>query len=281
MEIQKDKICINKKLSLLLGILFSILFLIIIIYSNKKSVSLFSRASINNSSRICAINIKTMKNTNNCCNDQELIKGYRCYLNNYSVNCNTKNVIKCGRDNCNNETGLCKNQPSIIISPSVKNSTPTPKSSIFPPKPRRLTPTQIPIPTVSPATLRLEVPWQFISNDNDYNASAHFDFYDGSVKKYYGFFYAYASDDKASKCEGTDIIKDYKSVTIGKPIFITELIPTLYLQSKRTDKGVELYFIYQSKRYDLVKFPKSTNTILVGIDNTRIPNVTKLACLKD
>ncbi len=161
-------------------------------------------------------------------------------------------------------------------------ATPIPKSIYrYRPKPRRLTPTRIPTPTFSPATLRLEVPWQLISNDNDYNASAHFDFYDGSVKKYYGFFYAFASDDKTTKCGGTDIIKDYKSFPIGGQIFITELIPTLYLKSERTDKGVELYFIYQSKRYDLVKFPKSTYIILVGIDNTRIPNVTKLACLED
>ena len=143
MEIKKEKICINKKFGLLLGILFSILVLIIISFSNKESISLSSRASRNNSSRICAIDIKTMKNTNNCCNDEELIKGNRCYLNNYSINCNTKNVVRCGRDNCNNETGLCKNQPSTITSLPVKNPTPTPKSSIFRPKPRRPTPTII------------------------------------------------------------------------------------------------------------------------------------------
>src|SRR3989344_7494754 len=161
-------------------------------------------------------------------------------------------------------------------------ATPIPKSIYrYRPKPRRPTPTQIPRPTVSPATLRLEVPWQLIANDNDYNASAHFDFYDGSVKKYYGFFYAFAGDgtNKSSEC-GTENLKKYKSAPIGKQIFITNLIPNFYLNSERTNNSTKLYFIYQSKRYDLFTFPKNANHILVGIDNTRIPDVTYIACLE-
>ncbi|MEK7078912.1 MAG: hypothetical protein AAB929_02480 [Patescibacteria group bacterium] len=134
MEKQKQKICINKKLFLLSGSLFSIFILITISYSNKKPISLFSRATENNFTGVCAIDIETMKNTNDCCNNEELIKGARCYLNNYSINCNTKSVVKCGRDNCNNETGLCKNQPNTISPPPVENPTPSPTFHVIKPE---------------------------------------------------------------------------------------------------------------------------------------------------
>ena len=123
MEITKKKFCISKRLLFLLGILFSIVILTTFVSYTKELITLFSKASENNAWRICAINIKTMKNTNNCCNNEELAKGYRCYLNGYSINCNTKNVVKCGHNNCNNTTGLCKDQPSTISPPPVKNPT--------------------------------------------------------------------------------------------------------------------------------------------------------------
>jgi hypothetical protein len=115
MEITKKKFCISKRLLFLLGILFSIVILTTLVFYTKESITLFSKASENNSSKICAIDLRRMKNTNNCCNNDELNKGYRCYRDYYSINCNTKDVVKCGRNNCNNETGLCKNQPSTIL----------------------------------------------------------------------------------------------------------------------------------------------------------------------
>ena len=149
MEITKKKFCISKKSLFLLGILFSIAILTIIVFYTKKSISLFSKASENNAWKICAINIKTMKNTNNCCNNDELNKGYRCYRDYYSINCNTKDVVKCGRDNCNNETGLCKGEKNIP-SPKTKGAT---KSDTF--KKRIVSPTSTPkpIPTAKPTQI--------------------------------------------------------------------------------------------------------------------------------
>lgn len=162
-------------------------------------------------------------------------------------------------------------------------ATPSPKSIYrYRPKSRRLTPTRpiptrILTPTINPENLTLQV--LAVEKNGEYIGDAHIDFYDGSVKKYYGFFYAFAGGE-TSQC-GTENLKKYKSAPIGKQIFITELIPTFYLKSERTNNGVILYFLYQQKRFDLFTFPKDANHIVVGIDNTRIPDVTYIACLED
>ena len=177
--------------------------------------------------------------------------------------------------------------PKILFSKAAYSTkitaTPSPKSIYrYRPKPRRPTPTRpvptrVLTPTINPKNLTLQV--LGVEKNGEYIGDAHIDFYDGSVKKYYGFFYAFAGD-ATSRC-GTESLKKYKSAPIGTPIFITELIPTFYLNSERTNNGVTLYFLYQQKRFDLFTFPKDTNAIVVGIDNTRIPDVTYIACLED
>ncbi|MDO9028308.1 MAG: hypothetical protein Q7U68_05545, partial [Candidatus Roizmanbacteria bacterium] len=128
---------------------------------------------------------------------------------------------------------------------------------------RMLTSTMMLTPTMNPKNLRLEV--LAVTMNGEYNGNAHIDFYDGSVKKYYGFFYAFAGD-QTSTCS----LDGYKIISIGKEILITELIPNFYLKSERTNDGVKLYFLYQQKKYDLFMMAKNANHILVGIDNTRI-----------
>ncbi|KKP66520.1 MAG: hypothetical protein UR68_C0012G0006 [Candidatus Roizmanbacteria bacterium GW2011_GWA2_35_19] len=116
----KDKFCINKKaILIIIGIS-----LLVIVSLFKKQISFKAKAEVQLNNSICGIDLQTMKTTSDCCNEPDKLNGYRCYINNYSIDCKTRNVIKC---KCDNISGKC----SENITPTnqiLKTPTPTPVS---------------------------------------------------------------------------------------------------------------------------------------------------------
>lgn len=188
----------------------------------------------------------------------------------YQFACGSKDSRYWKCDGACTKEGICE---KIIEFPFYTQT--TPNTSTPTPKPI-LIPTRMLTPIINPKNnLRLQV--LAVQKSGEYIGDAHIDFYDNSVKKYYGFLYAYAGDE-TTECYGND---GYKIAPIGEVISITERIPTFSLKSERTSNGVTLYFLYQQKRYDLFTMAKNANHIRIGIDNSNIPNVEKIACLED
>lgn len=216
------------------------------------------------------------------CSYQEKNAGrFKCFqivgeLNYYQFACGSKDSRYWKCDGGCTKDNVCE---KIITTPFYTQIAPTPTSKPILTPIRIFSPTMNPIlilsPTINPNDLRLQV--LAVKKNGEYIGDAHIDFYDNSVKKYYGFFYAFAGDE-TTECHGND---GYKITPIGEVISITERIPTFSLKSERTSNGVTLYFLYQQKRYDLFTMAKNANHIVIGISNTNIPNVAKIACLED
>ena len=145
-----------------------------------------------------------------------------------------------------------------------------------------ITPTPIPSPTS--ILMRLDVPPEAVYISN-YNGDAHFDFYLGNVKKYYGFFSAESSPKRYNNpCQ-----EGY-----GPKVYIGETIeiPTVdgiefYFKSTRTNAGIVLSFIYGQKEHQIFQLPIDADTIIITLTNSNLVQKAgafrflQLACLKD
>lgn len=288
MEIKKEKImeknliCISKKIIGL--ILLGVIFILGIIFYIKSSESLVYRTEAAELGTLCTkkyVNGKYLI-SDACCINRPEISCMSEFLLTSSINCKSKTAKLCYLG-CDQSNGLCKGEKKIPL-PMTKRVS---KSNIFKKSIISLTPTPTPVSSKRPTPTTTQILTPNInlilkildSNMNgEYIGDGYFEFYDESVKKYYGSLYAFAGD-QTSTCHRDE----YKKTSIGEQVPITELMPTFYLVSKRTDDGVILYFLYQDKIYDLFTMAKDANHILVGITNTNIYNVvnTRLACLED